>query len=230
MTLLVVLDTETTGLDPDTNEIIQFACLTHKEGSDLVSTFETLLDPGMPIDPGASAINGITDDMVKGQPEPAALLQEWWDEVMDTAGDAQIVICAHNAPFDLKFLIKHIDISTIPVICTLQTARRKVPESSSHKLTHLYSEVLGLVGQYKAHDAMGDVWMCFEVLQQWTTDSYTGMAEWLSKPEKLEVMPFGKHHRRPFKEIPASYMRFMLGKPNMDVDVKYSMQCALQER
>jgi len=93
----VVLDTETTGLDPALERIVEIAILTYQDGT-LVETYETLINPGKLMPPMASAVNGITDDMLIGAPsfsEVAELIRERIDGV---------TIVGYNIDFDLRFL------------------------------------------------------------------------------------------------------------------------------
>ncbi len=95
----IILDTETTGLDPATgHRLIEIGCI---EIEDLLPTGRTLhmhFDPERLIDPDAIRVHGITDAMVKGKPLFATLC----DEILAFIADAPIV--AHNAPFDRGFV------------------------------------------------------------------------------------------------------------------------------
>ena len=64
---VVVLDFETTGPDPKTCEPLEVAAARF-EGGRCVAEYQTLLSPVEPIPPEATAIHGITDEMVDGQP------------------------------------------------------------------------------------------------------------------------------------------------------------------
>jgi DNA polymerase-3 subunit epsilon len=97
----VVLDTETTGLDPAVDRIVQLAGVRISAGHVQVDTmFESLVDPERSIPPLASEVHGITDPMVRGCPRIDAVLAEF----AAFAGDA--VLVAHHAAFDLAFLRK----------------------------------------------------------------------------------------------------------------------------
>ena len=72
------------------------------DGSHAVKGYGTLIDPGRPIPPDASAVNGITDEMVRGKPRVVDVLSGF----ADFCGDLPLV--AHNAPFDFKFLLDDI--------------------------------------------------------------------------------------------------------------------------
>jgi len=93
----VVLDTETTGLDPALERIVEIAVLTFQDGN-LVEAYETLIHPGKLMPPMASAVNGITDDMLIGAPsfhEVAGMIRERIDGAL---------IVGYNIDFDLRFL------------------------------------------------------------------------------------------------------------------------------
>ncbi len=64
---LVVFDLETTGIDPQRDRIVQIG-LVRIESDGARHSYETLVDPGRPIPPGATAVHGITDRDVAGQP------------------------------------------------------------------------------------------------------------------------------------------------------------------
>ena len=95
----IILDTETTGLDPQTgHRLIEIGCI---EIEDLLPTgrsFHRVIDPERLIDPDAIRVHGITDEMVRGKPKFDAIC----DELLDFIGDAPIV--AHNAGFDRGFV------------------------------------------------------------------------------------------------------------------------------
>lgn len=64
----VVFDFETTGLDTKKDDVIEIGAIKIINGEYTVEHINMLLDPKRPIPPAVSAINHITDDMVKGQP------------------------------------------------------------------------------------------------------------------------------------------------------------------
>lgn len=100
----IVLDTETTGRDPETDHIIELGLVSFAynrltgEIYSALECFNAMEDPGVPIPEDATRINGITDEMVKGKRIDDA-------EVQLTVEMADLVI-AHNAGFDRKFCEK----------------------------------------------------------------------------------------------------------------------------
>lgn len=94
----IAFDLETTGIRPESDAVVEVGAARFA-GGEVVDTFGTLIDPQRPIPPDASAVNGITDEMVAGQPDIATVL----DQLADFCGELPLV--AHNAPFDFKFLL-----------------------------------------------------------------------------------------------------------------------------
>lgn len=95
----LVIDTETTGLDPATgHRIIEFAALEVIDRRATGRNLHLQFDPEREIDAGASAVHGKTWDDLKGQPRFA----ERAAEIAEFVRGAEWVI--HNAPFDTSFL------------------------------------------------------------------------------------------------------------------------------
>ena len=97
----VYLDTEATGLNPDTEKIIELAMVRFEYDAEgliyrVLPTYNALQDPGVPIPPFITGITGITDAMVAGQAIDL-------DEVARFLAGASLVI-AHNARFDRPFV------------------------------------------------------------------------------------------------------------------------------
>ena len=96
-TVFVVLDLETTGLDPAADRITEVGAVKVR-GGEVLGELRTFVHPGRPIPPRITAVTGITDAMVADAPRLEAVL----DHVLDFLGGAAFV--AHNAAFDLSFL------------------------------------------------------------------------------------------------------------------------------
>ena len=95
----VVLDTETTGLDPaDGHRIIEIGCVEILNRRATGRTFHCYLQPDRQIDEGAIAVHGITNEMLADKPR----FPDITDELIDYLRGAELVI--HNAPFDVGFL------------------------------------------------------------------------------------------------------------------------------
>lgn len=96
----VVIDTETTGLSPTRDNLVEVAAIRFENWVP-IQKFHTLLNPGKHIPDEASAINNITDDMVADAPAFVQII----DSLDAFVGKSNIV--GHNLQFDLKFLYRH---------------------------------------------------------------------------------------------------------------------------
>ncbi|MBR2539784.1 MAG: hypothetical protein IKE85_02995 [Mogibacterium sp.] len=96
-TAFVVFDTETTGLYPWRDKVIEIGAVRFC-GGEPVETFHSMIDPGMHIPEMVSQINHITDDMVAGAPTASEVMAAFDDFV----GTDDLV--GHNIDFDLRFV------------------------------------------------------------------------------------------------------------------------------
>lgn len=117
------LDTETTGLSPETGGKICELAISVSRGGRVVDEFSTLLNPGIPMSPEVIAIHGITNEMVASAPSFSDILPKLLGLLDDC------VIVAHNADFDVSFLRAEfaacgMRFPPYPVVDTLKLARK----------------------------------------------------------------------------------------------------------
>ena len=124
----VVLDTETTGLEPaEGHRVVEVGAVELVNHIPSGRRFQRYLDPERDMPEGAERVHGLTRDFLAKHRRFA----EEADAILDFIGDAKLVM--HNAPFDLGFLnaeLERIGKPPIPVERTLDTlaiARRKFP-------------------------------------------------------------------------------------------------------
>jgi DNA polymerase-3 subunit epsilon len=100
MTRQLVLDTETTGLDPATGDrVIEIAAIELVNLMPTGRSFHTLLDPERDVPEESTRVHGFTAEMLRGkQPRFAEVLDDFLGFLLDSP------IVAHNAPFDFGFL------------------------------------------------------------------------------------------------------------------------------
>jgi len=158
-TVFVALDLETTGLSPQYDRIVEIGAVKFVDGR-VVSTFSELVNPGIAMPPGATAINLITDEMLKGKPQLDTVLPRLL-EFLEEA-----VLVAHNAPFDLGFLAAALRKQGKPILAhqyvdTQPMSRKAWPGRQNYKLQSLAQE-LG-VKALDAHRAEDDARVCMEV-------------------------------------------------------------------
>jgi DNA polymerase-3 subunit epsilon len=127
----VVLDTETTGLEPEQgHRIIEIGCVEMVNRRLTGRTFQHYLNPEREIDPGAQEVHGLSTEFLADKP----LFGDVAEEFVEFVGGAELVI--HNAPFDVGFLdteLARLDENgpqirdLCPVLDTLQLAREMHP-------------------------------------------------------------------------------------------------------
>lgn len=96
-TVFTAFDTETTGLTVSNSFVIEIGAVKFDKNG-IIDKFSTLINPQKPIPESASAINNITDDMVKDAPKIDEVLDSFLEFTKDT------VLIAHNANFDVNFI------------------------------------------------------------------------------------------------------------------------------
>ncbi|MFL0799355.1 MAG: DNA polymerase III subunit epsilon [Agarilytica sp.] len=95
----IVLDTETTGLEPsEGHKIIEIGCVELFNRRLTGNHYHQYIKPNREIDEGAMEVHGITNEFLEDKP----IFSEIADDFLSFIGDSQLII--HNAPFDLGFL------------------------------------------------------------------------------------------------------------------------------
>ena len=130
MTRQIVLDTETTGLEPeDGHRVIEVGCVELLNRRPTGRTFHQYLNPDRAIDPGAVEVHGLTTEFLADKPSFADVV----DEFLEFVEGAELII--HNAPFDVGFLDQELRLCgkdfSIDTACrildTLVLARQRHP-------------------------------------------------------------------------------------------------------
>lgn len=186
----VVLDTETTGLDPKYDAIIEVGLL-KISNSKIVDTFSSLIRPSESMDylPLEDAKNmsqeeieafyqthlipefitdltGITNEMLIGAPLFNSVSSQIYSFIEN------LPIVGHNVSFDYKFLDKalmdsinsHIDND---IICTMRISRKFLPSLKHHRLSDV-CEALGIFpkNEHRAIDDAESAFRCFETIKK----------------------------------------------------------------
>ena len=122
----IVLDTETTGLDPfDGHRVVEIGCVELLNRIPTGASFHRYLNPERDMPEGAFKVHGLSADFLKDKP----LFVDVLEEFLEFIGDS--VLIAHNASFDYGFLCAELDRcqrAALPrdrVIDTIALARRK---------------------------------------------------------------------------------------------------------
>ncbi len=148
----VVFDVETTGLNPESDELIEIAALKVTDG-EISSRFNSLICPKCVIPPYIEKLTGINSAMVIGAPDIATTLPAFRDFL------GQEILIGHNVTFDIRFInmaAKRLGLAKLDntFIDTLQLARLLVPNLSHYRLSDLVAH-FALENQ-ASHRAWGD--------------------------------------------------------------------------
>lgn len=158
----VVVDTETTGTNPDKDAIIELGMVLFEFDPEtgmaynVLESFDQLEDPGFPIPPVASVVHGITDEMVTGKRIDENSVERFLDGVS--------LVVAHNSKFDRIFLEKRLPIfESLPWGCSLEQVNWNDEGIGSAKLDYIAYQY-GFF--FDAHRAEVDCFALLEILQQ----------------------------------------------------------------
>ena len=131
----VVVDIETTGLNPIRNEIIELSALKVQDNT-IVDSFTTLIKPNEKIPTFITSLTGISNEMVKNAQPVENILADFCNFVGNS------VILGHNVSFDMRFIKenckRHLDKEFAnSTIDTLKISRKLLPNIKNHKLSTL---------------------------------------------------------------------------------------------
>ena len=129
----IILDTETTGLDPKMgHRLVEIGAVELINHTPTGVNYQTYINPERDVDPGAQEIHGLTNEFLKQHPAFGDISAEF----MNFLSDSTLII--HNAPFDLAFINMELTqlgvapISSERVIDTLVLARKKFPGAQAN--------------------------------------------------------------------------------------------------
>jgi DNA polymerase III subunit epsilon len=157
----IILDTETTGLDPSHgHRVIEIGCVEMINRRLTNRTFHVYINPERAVDPEAISVHGITDEFLADKPNFAGIASEF----IDFAQGAELI--AHNASFDVGFL--NAELARIPgaprmeqlmlggvAVDTLALAREKRP-GKRNSLDALCRDYKVDASERKLHGALLD--------------------------------------------------------------------------
>lgn len=165
----VVLDFETTGLDRDLDKIIEIGAIKYNGNFEETELFSTLVNPQRSIPYRATAVNGITDSMVRSAPDISEVLPKLLDFMND------LPFASHNADFEASFLqremLNHNIYKPISYVDTLAWSRNAY-DISSHKLIDIANHLC--ISTDNAHRAISDCKMLGAVIEDMISSGAEG--------------------------------------------------------
>ncbi len=163
MSLIAVIDFETTGLSPDQGDRATEVAIVLVEAGRVVDRFQSLMNAGQHIPYFIESLTGISNAMLATAPSARQVMR---DASRFVAGAPMV---AHNASFDKRFwqaeLARAGEDAPQPFACTLLVSRRLYPQAPSHKLGVLV-DYHHLPKAGRAHRAMADAEMAASLLGQ----------------------------------------------------------------
>lgn len=136
---IVALDIETTGLNPQTDAILEIGAVRFN-GQRVIGEWHALINPARPIPPFITQLTGITNEMVKNEPGVSEVLPDLIDFV------GQVPILGHNIHFDLSFLQRRGLFKENETLDTYELAAVLLPTATRYNLGAL-KEILRIPNQ-----------------------------------------------------------------------------------
>ena len=216
---IIVVDVETTGLDPQVHDLVEYAAVSVSVENRCIKPHgyaSFLVNPGHPIPPEASAVHHLTDrDVANAIPadELRAMLRR------------DVTYAAHNAKFDAGFL-------RLPIaICTKKLAYRIWPTAPRHSNQVLrywigieFNDASQRAVELPPHRALHDAFVTAHLLLHllaaidWDIDRAIKIS---SEPALLPKVTFGKHAELTWANVPKDYLQWVI-KQDFDEDVKFT--------
>lgn len=201
----IYYDTETTGIKSAKDRIVEIAAYDPIENS----SFVELINPECSIPKEASAIHGITDEMVKDAPIFKIIAEKF----IQFCPNNTVLIAHNNDAFDQLFLEAEFKRAEVPLpffqyIDTLKWARKYRNDLPRHSLQFL-REIYGFPAN-QAHRALDDVTVLYQIFSVMIDDlPIQKVLQLFSNPQVISRMPFGKHQGKPLEEVPRSYITWL---------------------
>lgn len=201
----IFYDTETTGVKPGKDRVIELAALDPERNK----TFSYLINPECPIPKESSAICHITDDMVKDAP----LFHKVIDEFVAFCEGDVVLIAHNNDAFDQLFLEDEFQragqkLPSWKFLDSLKWSRKYRSDLPRHNLQFLREAFH--IEPNEAHRALADVYVLQQVFSRLIDDLPLNTAlELLNKPYEITRMPFGKHQGKSLDNVPKDYVEWL---------------------
>lgn len=226
--VLRVIDFETTGMEPPSEVVEAAICDVTGDGAVwTVGEPRSWLCAVSAIPPEVRAVHHI------GMADLAGC-EPFRREMMVAGEQTPSAMVAHNYEFEAKFLGEH----GLPTLCTLKAAYRVWPDAPGHSNSVLryWLEDQGLLSLDVAkamppHRAGPDAYVTAHILKALLTRA-TGreMIAWTREPRLLPTCPLGKFRGKPWPEVEAGFLSWMLAQPTMEADLKWNAERELERR
>ena len=210
----VFLDLETTGLNPETDDIIEIGAVKATAG-EIIDSFTTLVTTSRKLPTSIISLTGINDEMLKEAPA----LDQVSSDLLSFIGNLPIV--GHNVTFDLNFITAKTGFRlTNPVLDTMDFVQIALPQASSYRLDTVRA-ILGFA-EGQNHRALADAQTACRI--------FFGCLEAIERLEHetlMQVYKMVKDHAGPFSHILIKRIEQTLKKfPEGKTDSSYGFLAA----
>lgn len=205
---IVIIDTETTGVSFNHDELTQIAAA-RVENGEIYDWYITFVNPGKPIPEDVSHLTNIRDEDVADAPTP----EEALSQLVEFVGDAKLV--AHNAEFDKTFTTRHP--AGYPLleniwIDSLDLSRIALPRMKSHRLIDLVTAFGGPRSTHRADDDVAATCSVLRVLLAAVDSMPLSLVKKIGEMASAEEWPTGvvfrylaaEKEKKQFDELQAS--------------------------
>lgn len=239
-----VIDVETTGLNPETDHIVEIAAVVTNAAAPVrfnLGMWSTFVRPPVNIPPESSAVHGITREQVAHAPCQADAENGLSDFLDRFEGEfSPVTLVMHNADFDAGFL----GFNRPGCLCTMRLARHLWPGAPSHKNGVLrywlwpgaFSvDTLGIA----PHRALADAMVTAQILRGALFDNLTltelgietvaQLIEYAESPIIFERWPLGKYRDKPIAAAPPDYISWCLREmKDLSRDMRFTLESYLK--
>lgn len=231
MGIIRVIDFETTGIEPE-SLICEMGWCDFDTGSKEIKKPESTLFKVSEMPPQARAVHHITAEETQSF---QIYSRHSFEQIMQDSGDPD-VICCHNAKFDSQWIYEPV----WPLICTYKSALRLWPEAPSHsnQVLKCWLEDAGKITlsnpEYAMppHRAAADAYVTANILKAIISEGVTAksMTGWTKQPPLMPTCPIGKFRGKPWPQVEAGFLNWMLKQPDMNEDLKANARRELDRR
>jgi exodeoxyribonuclease X len=226
VTIIRVIDFETSGTEPPDAEVCEVGICDLDLEARAIELPRSRLCAVKVMPPEVRAVHHIS--LAECADMPA------FDAIADLGMADVQAVAAHHAKFETKFFQP-----IVPVICTYKAALRVWPSAPGHSNGTLryWLEDQGKIAPdhtqtQPTHRAGPDAYVTAHILLALFDAGATGreMAAWTKEPPLLPTCPLGKFRGKPWSEVEAGFLGWMLRQPTMEDDLKWNAQREIARR
>lgn len=235
MTIIRVIDFETTGTEPPEAEVCEVGICDLLLEERRVLTPKTWMCGVKSMPPEVRAVHHIALSECDGwDPFNADLIFREPTVCSDDKVHCVSAVAAHSSAFEAQFFM-----SPAPVICTYKAALRVWPDAPGHSNGTLryWLEDAGKISlthamTQPAHRAGPDAYVTAHILLALFDAGATGreMVAWTREPPLMPTCPLGKFRGKPWSEVEAGFLGWMLRQPTMEEDLKWNARREIERR